>query len=360
MLQLAVCGDGPVAHSIAAVSSARGCAVRVLTGDPRGWQKEITANVPNGRMLIGTIELATNDARLALAGADAAIVCVRHAGIGRMLQWIAPYVHDQMLVGGVPGFGGFGIQARTLLPTGCGLFGTQRVPFVVRSYKRGRHVEISGVRRQTFVGAMPARHARPIAELLGEVLGIRTVPVTHYFSIELSPSNSIVNPARVYALFGPPAKRSPRFGQEFFLDWNLTSSRVLLAIDQELQNARRLIPRDTSFVAPILLQYDANDAQMLTDKFRHLRTLSPRPIPLRKKGKGVTLDARCRYLVEDIDIGLRTVRDILRLGHARTPLMDAILEWRRTLLAPPQSRPRQSRRVSACFASIEALARTLD
>ena len=236
------------------------------------------------------------------------------------------------------------------------LFGTQRIPFVIRRCTPGRSVGIGGVRRQTFVGGMPNARARAVAELLAQVLGVSTVPVSHYLNIELSPSNSLVNPARLYALFGPDAVSPPRSGLEFFTGWDAASSRVLLALDRELQMGRLRLPRDTSFVAPILLQYDANDADTLTDRFRGLRALAGRPIPL--CGEGADPDSD--YVREDIDHGLRLLRDVLHLAGADTPRMDAILAWRDTLPGAPPASAGPLAGPLAGFADIEALARALD
>ena len=361
MLQVAVCGDSPIAHSVAAVCSWRGNSVRVLCTNPGQWRSWLRGRMPDGGQFVAPISVVTSDSAEAIDGAEIVIVCEPHANIEVTLKRIAPHVQEGMLMGGIPGFGGFGLRALSLLPGDVCMFGTQRIPFVIRKYEKGRSVNIGGVRRQTFVGTRPASCARAVAELIGEILGVRTVPVSHYLNIELSPSNSIVNPARLYSMFGPSATGAPSLGAEFFLDWNLAASQVLLAIDSELQLARRLVPRDTSFVAPILLQYDANDAATLTDRIRSLRALAGRPIPVRLARGAAVLDLNSDYVLEDVDVGLAIVRDMLRLAGAATPQMDAIVEWRQSLL-PAKLRRAWARRPNPTrgFKTIEALARALD
>src|SRR5262249_9207444 len=158
---------------------------------------------------------------------------------------------------------------------------------------------------------MPADRSPVVAELIEQLLGVRSVPASHFINIELSPSNSLVNPARLYSLFGPRARRvphwpspsNPRTG-EFFLGWDMRSSHLLLALDGELQRGRFLVPRDTSFVAPILLQYDSNDARTLTKRFRGLLPLANRPIPFVKGESEQLLDPTSDYVRDDIDFGL--------------------------------------------------------
>lgn len=361
MFQITICGDGPIAHSLAAICGWRGHAVRVLADNASVWRDRLVGQLPDRSALVGGIAIVTAEASIALADTDLVLVCVPHANIESMLHRISPHIREGMVIGAVPGFGGFGLLARKLIRTRSCFFGTQRIPFVVSRYEPGRSVRIGGVRRQTFVGTMPADRARSVAALMEEILGVRTVPISHYLNVELSPSNSIVNPARLYALFGPAARRPPRIGEEFFLDWNITASRVLLALDRELQQGRTILPRDTSFVAPILLQYDANDSNTLTDRFRGLTSLAARRIPARQVRGVVTIDPRTHYLSEDIDIGLTIVRDVLRMAGAQTPRMDEILNWRKSLLTTRELEIWSSRGSPAqAFGTIESLVKALD
>lgn len=360
MLQVAVCGDSAIAHSIAAICGWKGHAVRLLTRSPAGWRDRLAGRSPTGEKFVAPLLLVTDDPAEALRGVDVVFVCVPHAAIDAELAAITPHVTEGMLVGGIPGFGGFGLLARRLRDQGCVVFGTQRIPFVVRGCDYARQVHIGAVRRQTFIGTLPAKSARPVAEFVSELLGVRTVPVSHYLNVELSPSNSIVNPARLYALFGPTPQSRHRPGHEFFRHWPLEASRMLLALDRELQSGRMALPRDTSFVAPILLQYDSNDEATLTDRFKSLAALYGRPLPLLRSDTGkLELDPQSHYLLEDLDIGLAIVRDILALGEAPTPLMDQILAWGAEVIGNAglqhAARARPTR-----FASIESLAASLD
>lgn len=357
-VRIAVCGDGPIAHSIAAVCGWRGHAVSILSEKPSRWRDHLRGLLPDGASFVAPLDQVTKDSGRAVASAEIVLICVPHGDLERTIRRVARQVLPATLVGGVPGFGGFGLRASALLGGGVTAFGTQRIPFVVRGYIPGRSVHIGGIRRQTFVATIPAHHSRPVAELLHHVLGVRTVPVSHYVNVELSPSNSIVNPARLYSSFGPIATRGPRAGEEFFADWDLAASRTLLAIDREVQKGRYLIPRDTSFVTPILMQYDANNATTLTSRIRHLHALAGRPLPIRRRGATVCLDTRSAYVHEDIDRGLVLVRDILCLAGARTPLIDHILEWRRTLshnLSTVQNHPALRQ-----YSTIEELTSALD
>ncbi|MGP9819920.1 NAD/NADP octopine/nopaline dehydrogenase family protein [Salinarimonas sp. NSM] len=354
VLRVVVCGEGPIAHSVAFAAALAGHGVRMLVPAPGAWSDRLRGILPDGRAVDLPLRGAFQRAQDCIPGCDMVLVCVPHAEIPAALAAIAPHLDARTLVGGVPGFGGFGIVARRLLPVESCVFGVQRIPFVVRAHEAGRLVSLSGVRRQSYVAAMPAERSAPVAELVARLLQVRTVPVSHYVNIELSPSNSVVNPARLYALF--ETGRRPTGSLEFFTDWDEDATRVLLRLDAELQAGRRAIPRDTSFIAPILFQYDANDAATLTRRFRGLHTLSGRPAPIRPAAEGGGIAPSSPYVTEDIDHGLACVRAILRLAGAATPCADAILRWRATLepdAPPPEALPGTA--LVAPFDGIEAL-----
>jgi hypothetical protein len=77
--------------------------------------------------------------------------------------------------------------------------------------------------------------------------------------------------------------------------------------------------------------------------------------------RGGHLDQYSDYLREDIDIGLCLIRDLVRVAGAKTATMNAILEWRASLM-PPLQRIREEARLGplAFFGDIEALAKALD
>lgn len=330
MLRITVCGNSSVARSIAAICAWRGSRVRVFDATRLSWTNSIKGSLPDGTSFIGPLELVTSDPCKAVQNSDIVILCVRHRELAAVLKVIAPYLSEETLVGAVPGFGGFGMLCRRILPSQRCFFATQRIPFVIDAYHAGEDVSISGLRRQTFVGTMPAGRSPEVSELLQELFGVRTVPVSHFINIELSPSNSLVNPARLYSLFGSTCALQRSNQKEFFLDWDIHASEILLLMDRELQFGKLRIPRDTSFVAPILLQYDANDIVTLTDRFRSLHTLRGRSIPIREDEGRFMLDFRSDYVREDIDFGLALIRDILRLAGAETTVMDRIIKWRAT------------------------------
>lgn len=333
----------------------------MLTGVPRRWRGWLDGRLPNGALFVSPLELVTDQPRAALKNADVVFLCARHREIEDLLRRISPHLRAGMLVGAIPGFGGFGLLARRILPEGTCLFGTQRIPFVISRHIPGRSVTISGIRRQTFIGTIPANRSSEVSELLHELFGVPTVPVSHFVNIELSPSNSLVNPARLYSLFGSRYRRSLRTQEEFFLDWDIGASRILLRLDRELQCGRLMIPRDTSFIAPILFQYDSNDCRSLTARIRGLRSLAGRPIPLRRQRHCLILDPQSDYVREDIDFGLALIRDTLRLAGSSTYMMDQVLEWRHRCIPASRTWLRVGNHLpTRSFKSIEEMMSTLD
>ena len=361
MIRIAVSGNNEIAASIAAFAALQGHEVRSLRSSYKVDGEDLPCVMPDGSRFAARMAVVTTDPERGLDGADVVFVCVGHAEIERALIDISPYVPKRALVGGVPGSGGFGILARKHLARHV-VFGLQRIPFVIRDYAPERGVFIGGVRRQTFVGTMPAAQALPVANLLRAALGVPAVPVSHYVNIELSPSNSIVNPARLHALFaGCQDEDYPGAATEFFADWDLHSSIALLSLDAELRATCARMPRDTSFVAPILFQYDANNAETLTQRIRALTALHGRRIPLDHTGERPMLDTSSRYFTEDVDIGLTTLKRIFSLAGVATPFTDSILAWRRSTVEAGLCEAWAHRSDPACrFGSLNDLAQWLD
>jgi hypothetical protein len=360
MLSIVVCGSSPVAHSIAAMASLAGHGVTVLTREPYAWDPDwrLRVRLPGGGRCVVRLRRVTEDANI-VRGADMVLVCVPHTTLQNTLEWIAPYVPPRGLVGGIPGFGGFGLLARGLLPSQV-VFGTQRIPFVVRRFSPGHAVQIGGIRRQTFVGSIPANAARRIAELLSLTLAVPTVPVSHYLNVELSPSNSIVHPARLYTALGQGSIACKPEAVEFYRHWDYAASEQLLALSNELQYGRTMLPRDTSFVTPILAQYDACDAAMLTDRIRNLHALWGRALPLKRDAPGRLPAFDSDYFLEDVNVGLRLIRSILRMAGAAAPCMDEILSWWDWQACEQARTPTAQDWRMRCFTDIEELARWLD
>jgi opine dehydrogenase len=362
MLNIAVYGDGGIAASIAAIACLSGHHVRYINQTIHGFQcNDLRCMLPGEYRFTAHLSLITDKPEIGLAQADIVFICVDHSEVDNAFKIIVPYLPKNALIGGVPGFGGFGILARRHL-AGHIIFGLQRIPFVVRDYTPTAGVQIGGVRRQTFVGTMPADRSPAVADLLRAVLGVPVVPMPHYLNVELSPSNSIVNPARLYTLFGSPhlgCYPSPK--TEFFADWDLSSSIALLSLDRELRLACGRIPRDTCFVAPILFQYDANNAETLTHRIRGLSALHGRRIPLDTIGDKPFIATSSSYFQQDLDIGLILLKKVFGLAAIETPLTDDIIAWRRSTVAEGHVDDWDQRSdLSHFFASLDDLAEWLD
>ena len=95
--------------------------------------------------------------------------------------------------------------------------------------------------------------------------------------------------------------------------------------------------------------------------FVGLDALSGRQNPVLPGGGQAQLIVSSPYLVEDVLIGLQTLRDILGLAMTKTPLMDAVVDWGWSV-QPAAARRRRQRRGSAfeAFKTISDLLAALD
>ena len=138
----------------------------VLSAEPGRWRDRLVGVLPDGASFVAPLDRVTKNCGRAVAGAGIVFICVPHRDLESTIRRVARQVLPGTLVGGVPGFGGFGLRAGALQRRGVTAFGTQRIPFVVCGHTAGRSIQIGGIRRQTFVATIPMRHARTVAELL--------------------------------------------------------------------------------------------------------------------------------------------------------------------------------------------------
>lgn len=325
---VAVCGGGSLAHVIAAVAGANpDFEVRVLTRRPAEWSETLRVLFEDVE-LRGRIAVASSDPADVIPGAHVVGLAVPSVARPEVLARIAPYVEPGQWVGSFPGFGGFDWLARSILGPGPRLFGTQRVPFVCRKLEYGHVVEVTGVRPQTFVAALPATAVTEIADLLHDLLGVAIVPMGNYLCVSLSLSNPVFHPSRIYSYFRDwhPGVTYPT-PELFYEDWDERATEAFARLDAEVQAICRALPLDMAYVKPIVQHYEVPSLAALSAKIRGIRALRGRPLPLRRNGHGYVPDLSAYYFTEDIPYGAVVLRAIAEVTGVETPFLSEVVEW---------------------------------
>lgn len=319
MRPIAVCGGGHLAHAIAAVAGAAGRPVRVLTRNPAAWRRELRLTFDD-LLLIGALDRVSDDPAAIVPGAEVVLVEVPAFGQAEVLARIAPFLDEESWVGALPGQGGFDARARTALSGHERVFGSARTPYICRTTAYGESVTITGIDATLRVAALDPQQAPEIAAMLAEILGMRTVPLSRYEAVNLTPSNPLVHTARVFTFFTGDGN-----GDGFYRDWNDAASRLLLACDDELLPVRRMLQIGEDEVPSVRAHYGISSAEELTRRIRGLGPLLASDLHLHA---GMH---EHRYVREDFDYGLETMASIARACGVDVPSIDAMLAWRTAL-----------------------------
>jgi hypothetical protein len=331
MPEIVICGGGHLGHALAAVASASG-EVGVLTSRPEAWSGPVVATCGDV-LAIGAPALVTSNPRAAVDGARIVLIAVpahRHAAA---LAAIAPFIGRAVWVGAMPATGLFHRRASRALQRRSRIFGTCESPYNCRIVEHGRHVDVLGVVPRLGVAALDPGETPEAALLLEQVFALPTIMLSHWLAISLRPLNIAMHPARLFSLFrhwdgSRTYDRKPRFYQE----WDAAASAVYLACSDELEVlAGSLSSFDLRDLDAVPARYGTRDPDRLADRIRRLSGLSGIDTPMVRHGSGYVPDFGCRFIREDVNIGLATARRIAACSRVGLPTIAHIIAWARRL-----------------------------
>ena len=325
--RIAICGGTSLGHAMAAVLGADPANdVRMLTGQPERWSREVRAIYLNIAEVIGRLSHVTDNAREAIDGAEIVFICTPLHTRKSLLRTIAPWLTARTWVGGVPGFGGFDREAFAIVGDRARIFGLQRVPYVRRTVSYGETVWISGIRPKLFVATVGNEDTREIAGLLEALLTIPTAPLSTYLAVALSSSNAIFHPARLMTAFPAPAFQASRArGDQFYEHWDDDASVAYLALDRDVQAIAQARGVPAEDAMPITRHFVVETPAALTARIRSIRALRDRRLPLR--GTDRILDCESHYVNEDAWFALPTIKRIAEESMLDTPVLDRAIAW---------------------------------
>lgn len=315
---IAVCGGGSLAHALAAVLGAGDRCVRVLTRNPSSWRRRIRVTYQDC-ILIGNLERVSNDPADVLPGCGLVFVEVPAFAHADVLGRIQPFIDSDTWIGALPGAGGFDLRAAAALPGHERVFGSARTPYICRTMIYGESVAVTGIDAVLRVASLLPSETPVIAAMIEEALGMRTLPLSSYDAVNLTPSNPLVHTARIFTFLEGTADGDGAF----YRDWDDDASRMLLACDDEIAAVRRLLGIAESEVPPVRAHYAVTDANELTRRIRGLRPLLDSDIPIR-----AAASPDHRYFAEDFDYGLAAMAGIANRCGVRIPTIETMLAWR--------------------------------
>lgn len=324
-----IIGGGNIGTLIAADLSDK-ANVTVYNSSHKEWSDRITVfNSDDTVQFVSSRIYITDDLEKAVTNAKFIFVTVPSFMFADIAEKIGTYVTDKQIICIVPGSGGAEFAFRKLIDKGVKFIGFQRVHCIARLKKYGDSVYALGRKKQIELASIPSDLAE---KLSGEVSGLFSMPcksISNYLCLTLTPSNPILHPSRLYALFRDYDKKQS-YGRNplFYEEWDDDASRNLLEMDDELQCLCNTIPLDLHEVISLKEHYESFTVETMTAKIRSIEAFKGIYTPMKKDQSGYWKpDFSSRYFTSDFDFGLKILRDIAEIFNVKTPLIDAIYNW---------------------------------
>lgn len=379
-MKITVVGGGNIGTQFAVHSAEKGHEVTVFTSGPQHFSKHLTIVDKEGNILHeGDIAAATSDPHMAFNEADMIMITMPPTMMIPLSEIIYDNTDERVMIGFVPGNGGFELAFRKCIERGNTFFGIDRVPAIARLTERGRVVCCSGYKDQLYVAALPSERTEECSALIESIYDIPCVRLPGLMALTLTPSNPILHTARLKTIFrdyepGVTYDRLPLFYEE----WDDESSELLLACDDEIQEICKALPGfGLEYVVSEREFYNADNAEEMTraicteesllglstpsvaagDKANEGRGLSGlrsrrrqrkerieehmsriarwrderskrRQRLFGKKSEGKLIpDLHSRYFTADFPYGLAVIQQIGRIAGVRLPNIDSLIEW---------------------------------
>lgn len=308
--------------------------VNVLTRNPKLWHNNIKVyDHDNNCICTGNINIISDKPEDVIPNCDIIIISVPSFAIKEIILKIKPYIKDNMIIGKLPGTGGFDWLCKEYLDCkNITIFGTQRLPFIVRNIEYGKSCKVFGHKKKNMFSCIPYSQSSIVQKHLQDILTYECIPLENYLNITLVPSNPILHPSRLYTLFcnwthciqyDKPIK--------FYEDWDHESYLNLKGCDNEVQEICKHIPNIS--ILPIKDAFIYNYEDDIIDKTNLLTIIKTNKsfqginTPMIKIDNKYVPDFKSRYLLEDIPYGLAIIKSIALLFNIDTPYINKILLW---------------------------------
>ncbi len=331
LLKIAVIGGGNIGTQFACLLAYKGFCVNVHTSKPYKYDGELEIVNEKDEIIIGRPNLITDDIGKAVKDCDVVFVTHPAFQLRDTAEKILPYVNSAMRIVMIPGTGGTEFAFHDCINAGAVLYGLQRVPSVARLEQYGKKVRCEGLRDKLHIASLPKSDSLLISELLQYVFEIPCIVLPNYLCITLVPSNPILHTTRLRTLFSDYEKgKVYDHNPLFYGEWNDSSSELLIACDDELQQMCKIIEKlDLSSVRSLKLHYESRTVKEMTKKIRSIKSLQNLYSPMKKADNGWIPDFNSRYFTADFPFGLAILEELSDILDYNAKNIKETMSWYR-------------------------------
>ena len=353
-MHVTIIGSGNTGHLYAGLFSAiDGTIIKILTRKAEEYNKNaqsegICVFKPDGSTVFGKPDLVTSSVSAAASDADLIVITVPAHARAQTLKDLKPHLplHKKVLIGAIPGFGGFNIIANDILGDmdNVVIWGLKDVPYMAYAPLQGISSKMGGPKKELFL-ATHDKHTN--AEKEEVVLAIKKLfpadvsLLQTYLSITLTPGNPIMHPPMLYGLIGPysewdgkPFERRPTW----WADATQLGTYFIQRCDEEMANIRAACTSqgfdvsDVDRIHPEIVDAYGDQISNPTTLLTTLQTnqaYTDALIPMVKSsdGTGWIPDIHSRVFCEDVPHGLGILIGLGKQFGVETPYMSEIEAW---------------------------------
>lgn len=329
-MNITICGGGNLGHVTAGFLAAQeDYKVSLLTTRPEQWSHNLEIIDIKGNTFTGKLEVISSQADKVIPNADIVLICLPGFAIHDVLSTIVPYLNPKTWVGTVVSSTGFFFEALKLFPNNQPLFGFQRVPFISRVINYGHVAELKGYKESLSVAVEQIDDKERVRATLEKLFKTPTILLNSYYEVSLSNSNPLLHTARLYTMWkdwmpGISYDHNP----EFYSDWTIETSELLIAMDEEFQALLKTIGLKEGAIPSVLHYYECTDAESLTKKLHDILAFKGilSPMIINRYGK-YEPDLTSRYFTEDFPFGMRYIIEVARKNGVRLNLIEKVYNW---------------------------------
>ncbi len=329
-MNIAILGGGNIGMSLAGeISRIKDHEVTLFTSRPEIFDERISVADDERNITFRSGKFtATYDIGKAVSDADI-VLCTFPAFMRkRVIEDITPLLNPTSSLGFVPGYGGAEMYCAELLKKGVTIFAFQKVPYVSRTKVAGKVAGIMSRKPCLYIAALPYSRTGEIAEIIEDMLLIKTCTLKNYMAATLLPGNPLLHTSGSYVYLKDYVK-GYHFPQQiyYYRSWTDECSRVICDFSDEMMAICRSLPIDLSEVLSIQEYYEAPTPEALTEKFHSIPSFQPLTLPMIHDDEGFIPDFGSRFYTEDIPFGVCILKGLALIAKVKTPVIDSILDW---------------------------------
>ena len=162
-------------------------------------------------------------------------------------------------------------------------------------------------------------------------LPCRVIP--NFLNLTLTPSNPILHTTRLRTLFqywhpGIAYDSVPLFYEE----WDDSSSELLIACDEEVQNICRALPEfQLTAVKSLRMHYNSPTVEAMTKKISSIQAFKGLTTPTVEANGKLIPDLHSRYFTSDFSYGLTIIQQVASIAGVRTPNIEDTMAWYKSI-----------------------------